>query len=85
MSSHFPGSRPSVYIAVAAEDKCLDNKCSLPGSFFLAFIAEQTTYGMKYPFSQFGSAVPVVSLPKILPTPSGGNGEMLERKPWGCM
>ena len=47
-----------------------------PISQFL--IAEQTSYGMEYPVGQFGSAVLVVSLPKILPTPSlllsgGGN------------
>ena len=41
------------------------------------FYAEQTSYGMEYPFGQFGSAVLDLSPPKILPTPSllvrGGN------------
>ena len=41
-----------------------------PPSFLLAFVAEQTSYGMEYPFGQFGSAVLAVSPPKILPTPS---------------
>ncbi|CAM9620143.1 unnamed protein product, partial [Bubo scandiacus] len=40
---------------------------------------EQTSYGMEYPFGQFGSAVLVVSPPKILPTPSHCGGEMSER------
>ncbi|KAK4806218.1 hypothetical protein QYF61_001141 [Mycteria americana] len=35
-----------------------------------AFIAEQMSYGMEYPFRQFGSAVLAMSPPKILPTPS---------------
>ena len=57
-------------------------------SFLLAFIAEQTSYGMEYPFGQFGSAVLAVSPPKLLPTPSLLLGGMLERslgavtKPW---
>ena len=41
-----------------------------PSSFLLAFIAEQMAYGMEYPFGQLGSAVPAMSPPKLLPTPS---------------
>ncbi|PKU30181.1 rna-directed dna polymerase from mobile element jockey-like [Limosa lapponica baueri] len=66
MCSHFPGSRASVCIAVAPEDK-RHNKCPLS---LLALIAEQTSYGMEYPFRQFGSAVLAMSPPKTLPTPS---------------
>jgi len=38
--------------------------------FLLAFIAEQTSYGMEYPFGHFRSAVLAVSPPKLLPTPA---------------
>jgi len=68
MSSHFLGSRASVHIAVALEDKCRNNEC-IP-HFLLAFIAEQMSYGMEYPCGQFRSAVLDTSAPKILPTPS---------------
>ena len=56
-------------------------------AFLLAFIAEQTSYGMEYPFGQFGSAVPAMSPPKILPTPSllGEAEGMLERQPPCCV
>jgi len=33
----------------------------------LAFIAEQMSYGIQYPFGQFVSAVLAISPPKILP------------------
>ena len=57
-----------------------------PSSFLLAFMAEQTSYGMEGPFGQFGSAVLAVSPPRILPTPSllGERGGMLERQPCCC-
>jgi len=35
MSSHLLGSRASVHIVIASEDKCLDNECPP-----LAFVAE---------------------------------------------
>ena len=54
MSSHFLGIRASVCIAVAPEDKHRNNECSSSSSFLLAFIAEQTSYGMEYPLGQFG-------------------------------
>jgi len=70
MSGHFLGSRASVGIVVAPQDK---HAPPLP----LAFSAEQTSYFMEYPLGQFGSAVLGLSPPKILPTPSllgeGGN------------
>lgn len=56
MTRHFLGSRTSVYIVLALEDKC-NNKCSL-SSFLLAFIAEQASHGMIYPSGQFDSALP---------------------------
>lgn len=48
-----------------------------PLTFLLAFIAEQVSYGMEYPFGHFGSAALPVSPPKILPTPqpTGEGGE----------
>ena len=69
MFGHFPGSRVSVRVVVAPEDKRHNNECP-SSSCLLAFIAEQTSYGMEYPFGQFGSAVLAMSPPKILPTPS---------------
>jgi len=40
------------------------------------------SYGMEYPFDQFGSAVLAMSPPKILATPSLlGGGGMLEKPP----
>ncbi|KAK4806753.1 hypothetical protein QYF61_005549 [Mycteria americana] len=70
MSSHFLGSRASIAIAVPPDDKRRNNECPPPSSFLLAFIAEQTSFGMEYPFGQFGSAVLAMSPPKLLPTPS---------------
>jgi len=70
MSSHFPGSRASIPVKVALEDKCHNNECSHSSSFLLAFIAKQTSYGMEYPISQFGPAVLAMSPLKILPTPA---------------
>jgi len=44
------------------------------------------SYGMEYPFDQFGSAVLAMSPPKILATPSLlGGGGMLEKPPWSCV
>jgi len=52
-------------------------------SFPLAFIAEQTSCGMEYPFGQLASAALAMSPPKILPFPSllVREGGMLERQP----
>jgi len=39
MASHFLGSRASVCVGVALEDKCLNNECPY-SSYLSAFIAE---------------------------------------------
>lgn len=39
-----------------------------PSAFVLAFISEQTPYGMEYLLGEFGSAVLAMSPPKTLPT-----------------
>jgi len=71
VSSHFSGSRASVRIAVALENKHHKLRICPPSSFFfLAFIAELTSYGMEYPFGQFGPVLLSKSPPKILPPPS---------------
>ena len=62
MSGHFLGSRASVRVVVAPEDKNAPASISL----YLAFISELTSYGMEYPFGQFGSAVLAVSPPSFL-------------------
>lgn len=49
MSSHFSGSRASVCVAVALEEKRCNNDSTFSFSL-LAFIAEQISYAMKYPF-----------------------------------
>jgi len=81
MSRHFPGSKASVHIVIALEDKHCNNKC-LPHThfcFLLAFIVEWTSYGVEYSFGQLGSAILVMYHPKTLPTPSllGDSGGML--------
>lgn len=66
MFSHFPGSRASVL-----KNKC-HNKCF---SLLLGFLSEQMSYGMEYPFGQFGSAVLIMFPPRTLATHSIGVGE----------
>lgn len=97
MSSYFPGSRASVRVAVALEDKQHNNKClalsPLPpylSTLLLNVVSEQMSYLTEYPLVS-GSAVLAVSPLKILPTPSllargnvGETGGMLERQPWCC-
>ena len=80
MFGHFPGSRVSVRVVVAPEDKRKTNECPPLPPPPPRFYTEQTSYGMEYPFGQFGSAVLAMSPPKILPTPSllGGGGNVGE-------
>jgi len=78
MSSHFLGTRASVRVVVAPEDKHYNSECPPSSSFLLVFITKQMSYGMEYSFGQFGSAVPAVSSHKFLPTRQPtGEGEML--------
>jgi len=42
----------------------------LPSPFLIAFVAELMSCGMDYPFGQFGSAVLIMSPPKIFPRPA---------------
>lgn len=85
LSAHFMGSRASVPVTVAPEDKCCNNKC--PTFFFLlAFITKQKAYGMEYPFGHFELAVLSMTAPKNSPTSSlvafgGDESRMLERQP----
>jgi len=69
ISSHFPGSRASVRVVIALEDKCLNNESLSPFSFLSAVIAEQASHGMEYPLRQFELAILAMSPPRILPTP----------------
>lgn len=76
MSSYFPGSRASVRVAVALEDKQHNNKClalsPLPpylSTLLLNVVSEQMSYLTEYPLVS-GSTVLAVSPLKILPTPS---------------
>lgn len=81
MSIHFPESGASLCIVVAPEDNHHNNKCPLIllSSFLLAFIAEQASSGVVYPFGPFGSAVPAMSHPKLSPSPSpSGEREVLK-------
>lgn len=70
MSSHFSESVASVHIGIAPGDKCNDNQPPFSSSFLFAFIAEQMSYDIEYPFSQFWSAFPAMSPPKTLTFPS---------------
>jgi len=82
MSSHLPGRRASVYIAIAPEDNCHNNKCPHSSSFLLASVAEQMSYGTEHAFGQFGSAVLAMSSTKVFPTLSLlVRGGMLKRQP----
>lgn len=45
------------------------------------------SYGIEYPFIQFGSAVLAMLLPSLLSIPSlptGGRGRVGKKKPWSC-
>lgn len=54
---HFLGSRASSCLAVSLEDTLCNNKHVCVLSFLLAFIAEQTSYGIEHPFGHLGSDV----------------------------
>lgn len=60
---HFPlGNKASAWVAVALEDILCKHAISS------AFTSELMSFDMEYPFVQFGSAVLIILLPKILPT-----------------
>ena len=83
MSGRFPGSRASVCVAIASEDKHCKNECpSFLLLFLLAVIAEQMLYGMEYTLGQFWVSCPdsVPSQNPAHPWPAG-EGEKLERQP----
>lgn len=67
MHCDFLLSRVSVSVLIILEGKDFQQ---VPCFFllFLAFTSEPTSYEIEYLFGQFGSAVLVVSSPKILPT-----------------
>lgn len=70
MSCHFPGGRASAHTVVALEDKhCKQQISPPPSSFSLASVSQQASHGMEYPLVS-GSAVLIMSPPKILPTPA---------------
>ena len=66
MFGHFPGSRVSVREVVAPEDKRKQTNAPPHPPPPPRFYTEQTSYGMEYPFGQFGSAVLAVSPPNFL-------------------
>jgi len=70
MSSHFLGSRASVHVTVSPEDKYHNNQCLPPSFFLLAFITEQTSYGMDYPLGQLGQLSWLCALPRSCPPPA---------------
>lgn len=43
-------TRPQVHVVIALEDKCHNNECCCSSSFLFAFIAEEASYSMEYPF-----------------------------------
>lgn len=69
MSRHFLRNRAQVCIAVASEDKCLNEKSSTFASFLLAFIVKQNVIWYGIPL-QLGSAVLAASPSNLLTTPS---------------
>lgn len=69
VSSHSPGSKASVCVAVVLKDKCPNNKY-LPSSFLLGFIANQMSYSVECPFGQFRSAVLVCPVTSSCLAPS---------------
>lgn len=48
----------------------MNNKCVPFLLLLLAFMSKPMSYSMEYPFSHFGSALLVATLPNILPVPS---------------
>lgn len=86
MSGDFLGSRTSAHVGVVLEGKHIEiMKVLLSSSYFLAFMSKHMSCGMEYHFTQFVSAVLVVSFPKILPIPCLLVwGEMLERQRGCC-
>lgn len=68
ITSHFLGSRTSLRVAVATEDKYHNNECPPLLLLALGFVAEQTSEGTEQLFGQFGSAHLAVTPPEILPT-----------------
>lgn len=62
MDIHFLGSRASVFIVIVLEDNHINNEYShLLHSLRFFFLLAMTSYGMDYPFGQFGSALLAVS------------------------
>lgn len=60
---------------------CFPPSLPFTPTFLLAFIAEEMSYGMEYPFGEVGSAVLAMFPPKILPTTSlvvKGGGRILK-------
>lgn len=74
MSRYFLGSRVSVHLMVALEDKCHNN------DILLGFLSEQILSVVEYPFGPCGSAVPSMFPPKTLPPQPSGEEGMLERQ-----
>ena len=78
MFSHPQESRAPPLIAVTLEDKHRHSKCPpLPSSSPSILLLSIMSHGMEYPFGHLASAVPVVSPPSFLCTPSllaGGVG-----------
>ena len=71
--SHPQDSRAPSRVTVTWKDKRHRSECCLPTPFLFPqapYKLSMTSYGMKYPFGQFGSPVLCVSPPNSLCTPS---------------
>ena len=79
--SHLQESRAPSRVTVTWEDKHHHSeRPPIPSSSPSFLLLSMTSYGMGYPFGQLGSAVPAVSPPNLLPTPSLLTGRAEQQK-----